>query len=111
MRVEDVRPLDIFEGLSDEQLGELVDGGSEVLIEPGVDLFQEGEPADFWWVLVDGSVDLVRRTGREDTVVRRMAAGQLGRRLPRLGRARGLPRNRYGALRAGGSARACRRSP
>ena len=75
MRVEDVRPLSIFEGLSDEQLGELVDGGSEVLIEPGVDLFQEGKPADFFWVLVDGSVDLVRRTGREDTVVRTMEPG------------------------------------
>ncbi len=75
MRVEDVRPLSIFVGLSDEQLGELVDGGSEVLIEPGVDLFLEGKPADFWWVLVDGSIDLVRRTGREDTVVRTMEPG------------------------------------
>ena len=41
-------------------------------IEPGADLFTEGEHADFWWVLVDGVLDLVRRTGREDTVVGRM---------------------------------------
>lgn len=73
MRVDDLRPLAIFDGLSDEQLAELVNGGTEVAIEPGVDLFVEGTPADFWWVLVDGAINLVRRTGREDTVVRQMA--------------------------------------
>ena len=41
-------------------------------IEPGAELFHEGEQADFWWVLVDGAVDLLRHVGREDTVVGRM---------------------------------------
>jgi signal transduction histidine kinase len=35
-------------------------------------LFTEGEHADSWWVLVDGSIDLVKHVGREDTVVARM---------------------------------------
>jgi signal transduction histidine kinase len=72
MRVDELRPLPIFEGLTDAQLAELTEGGTEVQIEPGVDLFREGEPADFWWLLVDGAIDLVRRVGREDTVVARM---------------------------------------
>jgi len=72
MRVDELRPLTIFEGLTDEQLAELVDGSTEVRIEPGVDLFREGEHADFWWVLLDGALDLVRHVGREDTVVARM---------------------------------------
>ena len=72
MRVDELRPLPIFEGLSDCQLAELASGGAEVRIEPGVDLFHEGEHADDWWVLVDGAIDLVRRVGREDTVVARM---------------------------------------
>jgi signal transduction histidine kinase len=72
MRLGDVRSLSIFDGLTDDQLGELVEGGTEVRIEPGVDLFREGEYADFWWVLVDGAVDLIRHVGREDTVVARM---------------------------------------
>jgi signal transduction histidine kinase len=72
MRVDELRSLSIFRGLSDEQLAELIEGGTEVRIEPGVDLFREGEPADFWWVLLDGAIDLVRRVGREDTVVARM---------------------------------------
>ena len=72
MRVDDLRPLGIFDGLTDEQLAELVEGGTEVPVEPGVDLFREGEHADFWWLLVDGAIDLVRHVGREDTVVARM---------------------------------------
>ena len=72
MRVDDLRALSLFDGLTDDQLAELVDGGTEVRIEPGVDLFREGEHADFWWVLVDGAIDLVRHVGREDTVVARM---------------------------------------
>jgi signal transduction histidine kinase len=72
MEVPDVRPLRLFDGLTDDQLGELVQEGTEVRIEPGVDLFREGDHADFWWVLVDGAIELHRRLGREDTVVGKM---------------------------------------
>jgi signal transduction histidine kinase len=72
MRVDDLRPLSLFDGLTDDQLGELLEAGDEACIEPGVDLFREGEHADFWWVLVDGALELVRHVGREDTVVGRM---------------------------------------
>ncbi|HEX5881259.1 MAG TPA: ATP-binding protein [Actinomycetota bacterium] len=72
MRADELRPLPIFDGLADEQLAELVAGGTEVRVEPGVELFREGEHADFWWLLVDGAIDLVRHVGREDTVVARM---------------------------------------
>jgi signal transduction histidine kinase len=72
MRVEELRRLRIFEGLTERQLAELVAGGSEVPVAPGVELFREGEHADFWWLLVDGAIDLVRRIGREDVVVARM---------------------------------------
>jgi signal transduction histidine kinase len=72
MHLDDLRVLSIFDGLSDDQLAELLAGGTEVRIEPGVVLFREGQPADFWWVLVDGAIELLRRTGREDTVVARM---------------------------------------
>ena len=32
-------------------------------------LFQEGQPADCWWVLRDGSIDLVRHVGRDETLL------------------------------------------
>ncbi|TWP37412.1 sensor histidine kinase [Leekyejoonella antrihumi] len=72
MHVGDLRGLDLFTGLSDGQLEELLAGGTEVPIEAGVDAFREGEHADFWWVLVDGSLDLLRHIGPEDVVVGKM---------------------------------------
>jgi signal transduction histidine kinase len=72
MHVSELRAISLFDGLADDQLGELAGGGTEVRIEPGVNLFLEGEYADFWWVLIDGAIDLLRHIGPEDTVVGRM---------------------------------------
>ncbi len=72
MRADELRPLSLFDGLADHQLAELTEGSTEVRVEPGADLFREGEHADFWWVLIDGAIDLVRHIGREDTVVGKM---------------------------------------
>jgi signal transduction histidine kinase len=71
-RFDELRSLDLFGGLTDQQLSELVAGSSEVGAGPGVELFREGEHADFWWVLLDGVVELTRQAGGEETVVARM---------------------------------------
>jgi signal transduction histidine kinase len=72
MEADDLRSLPIFGGLDDEQIGSLLAAGTEVEIQPGEELFREGEHADHWWVLVDGALELVRHIGREDVVVGRM---------------------------------------
>jgi signal transduction histidine kinase len=72
MLVDDLRSLGLFDGLTDDQLAELADGGTEIRIEPGVVLFREGEQADYWWVLIEGTIDLLRRVGAEETVIRAM---------------------------------------
>ena len=72
MDVRELRALVLFAGLTDEQLTELIEGSTEVRIRPGRELFREGEHADFWWVMLDGAIDLVRLIGREETVVARM---------------------------------------
>jgi signal transduction histidine kinase len=69
MRVEDLRGVGLFDGLSDGQLGDLVAVGTEVRFDAGDELFVEGRPADSWWVLLDGTVSLVRRVGHEETAV------------------------------------------
>ena len=68
MELADVRPLAIFDGLTDEQLGELVDAGTEVGITCGEDLFRQGEHADHWWLLVDGAVAGSATATRASTV-------------------------------------------
>jgi signal transduction histidine kinase len=71
-QIQDLRPLNLFQGLTDEQLTELAAASDEVHFEPGEALFHEGDPADAWWVLVEGSVDLLRYLGQERLVVARM---------------------------------------
>ena len=69
MRTDELRPVTLFDGLTDAQLAELAQAGEEMAIPLGTDLFHEGEPADSWWVLVSGAIELHRQIGREDTVV------------------------------------------
>jgi len=72
MLVTDLRALRIFDGLTDAQLDQLREAGSDVHTSPGLELFRHGETADYWWVLVEGSIDLMRHSGREVSVVGRM---------------------------------------
>ena len=72
MRVDELHALALFGGLTDQQLAELVEGSAEVSVQPGAELFREGEHADFWWVLLDGVIELVRQIGPEETVVAKM---------------------------------------
>lgn len=72
MDAADLRDIPLFAGLTDAQLEELIEGSTEVPIDRGADLFHEGEPADYWWVLVDGAITLHRKIGREDTVMGKM---------------------------------------
>ena len=72
MGAGELRSLSLFDGLTGDQLAELAGDSTVVRVEPGVELFREGEHADFWWVLLDGAVDLVRHIGREDVVVGKM---------------------------------------
>jgi CRP-like cAMP-binding protein len=72
MLFDDLRSLSLFDGLTDAQLAELAEGGAEVWFEPGVVLFHEGEHADYWWVHIEGAIDLLRRAGPEETVIRTM---------------------------------------
>ena len=69
MHIDDLRAIFLFDGLSDEQLLELIAVGDEVHFADGDVLFREGGAADFWWVLLDGRVELLRRAGREESVV------------------------------------------
>ena len=69
MNLDDLRPLALLDGLSDHQLGELLAAGEVLPFGAGEDLFREARPADHWWVLLAGSISLVRRIGPEETSV------------------------------------------
>ncbi len=67
--VGELRGLPLLAGLDEGQLEELAAAGTEVTFDPGQELFRGGQPAEFWWLLLDGTLELVRRVGNEDTVL------------------------------------------
>ncbi len=69
MDVAELRRLSLFDGLTEAQLGQLVAVASEVVIDVGDAMWHEGQPADRWWVLLEGSLNLVKRVGKEESVV------------------------------------------
>ena len=68
MDIEELQGLFIFDGLSEEQLGELVGAGEEVRFTTGDRLFVENAPADAWWVLLEGRIELTRRIDHTESV-------------------------------------------
>jgi signal transduction histidine kinase len=69
MDAQELGGLFLLDGLTDEQLRELADAAEVVDFADGQELFREGDLAAFWWVLLDGRVQLVRRAGRDEAVV------------------------------------------
>ena len=67
--VEDLRSLALFDKVSEDQLGDLVALGSEVVFAPGDELWKQNLPADSWWVLLEGRVELMKRVGKEETLL------------------------------------------
>ena len=75
--VDELRAVTILDGFTDAQVAELAAAGQEESYEPGARLFDEGRPADDWWVLLSGRIDLVRRIGHEEAIMATMeVAGQ-----------------------------------
>jgi signal transduction histidine kinase len=67
--LHELRALDLFDGVTDEQLAALLDASEEVRTTAGDVVFRAGDPADFWWINLEGTLDLVRHVGNEDVVV------------------------------------------
>ncbi len=75
--VEELRAVPILDGFTDEQVAELAAAGVEETYDAGDRLFDEGRPAEDWWVLLSGRIDLIRRIGHEEAVMATMdVAGQ-----------------------------------
>ena len=72
MLYDELRALSLLDGFTDEQVLELSESGEQLHVDPGERLFDEGRPADHWWLLLDGRIDLVRWIGHEEKVMASM---------------------------------------
>ncbi|MFB7272649.1 ATP-binding protein [Streptomyces sp. NPDC056244] len=68
---DQVRTLFLFEALDDSQLGWLAERGRVEVREGGTAVYQEGEPATCFFVLLSGAVTLSRRLHGDDIEVTR----------------------------------------
>jgi signal transduction histidine kinase len=71
--VDELRTLFLFEKLTDDQLQWLCERGHVELIEPGL-VYAEGAPATCFYVLLQGTVVLLRRVGADDIEVGRTSS-------------------------------------
>ena len=55
VEVAELRVLPLLAGLDESQLEELAAAGTEVTFGPGEELFRGGQPAEFWWLLLEGT--------------------------------------------------------
>jgi signal transduction histidine kinase len=69
MDLAELRRLRLLDGLDDAQLGDLLAAATEETTHRGELLFHEGRPADSWWVLLEGTVALIRQVGTEESVL------------------------------------------
>ncbi|BBG03515.1 MULTISPECIES: ATP-binding protein [Pseudonocardia] len=69
---DELRTLFLFEKLTDQQLWALCEWGRVEVHQPGP-VYTEGDPATCFFVLIEGTVVLSRRSGGEDVEVERTA--------------------------------------
>jgi signal transduction histidine kinase len=67
--VDELRGCFLFEKLSDEQLRWLADHGHTVTYDEDEEVFHEGEPAEGFFVLLDGQIQMLKRITGEDVVM------------------------------------------
>jgi signal transduction histidine kinase len=79
---EDLRPLEILEGLPDEQLDWFCDRGERVVLAEGDHMFERGKPASAMWLVVKGAIQGFEEVGGQWLRVATTAAGQATGMLP-----------------------------
>ncbi len=69
----ELRELFLFEKLSDDQLAWLCEHGTVIAVGPGL-VYAEGEPAEYFYVLLAGTIVMSRRIGSDDVEVNRTSS-------------------------------------
>ncbi len=65
MELSDYGRIPLFSTTDEQHLRALVQASTEVRFEHGDVLWQENHPAESWWVLLEGTVELLRHVGPE----------------------------------------------
>ncbi len=79
--IDDLRKIEVFADLPEEQLAWLVENLEERRFQPGEIMGQEGEPLDYLIVILEGEMRIQRGSGGDELIFRGFA-GQVTGLLP-----------------------------
>ncbi len=64
MNIQDLRKSPLFQGLSDSELGQLMDNAKPVSLHAGEVLMKQGEAGDSAFVVVKGKFSITKQSGQ-----------------------------------------------
>ena len=79
---DELRSVGILRGLPDSQLAWFSDHGEEIQLVCGEHMFERGQPADFMFIVVTGTIEGYEEVGGESLLVATTHAGQVTGMLP-----------------------------
>ncbi len=82
--LEELRRVPLFEGLTDEQLREVVEEGSEELVPAGEVGGREGEPVEHLYVILEGEFRWSKKVGGGEVVMNTYGSGEFFAEVPLL---------------------------
>jgi signal transduction histidine kinase len=71
LNVNTLRQVPLFAKLPDPTLQWLIDRGRETFLQPGEILRKEGEPADWAFILIEGSFAITQQVGTQEILLKR----------------------------------------
>jgi signal transduction histidine kinase len=77
-----LRQVPLFATTPDDQLRWVTEQGTEVWLSPGEILLSEGEPADYWYVLLEGEVRIMKKMAEQEALIDTLYAGTFFAEVP-----------------------------
>ena len=84
LTIDDLRPAPLFADVADHLLQWIVDHSSELALHKGEALFTEGEPAERFFVLLHGTLQVTKKVGDRSVVLITHHAGAFTGEIPLL---------------------------
>ncbi len=72
-----LKGVPLFAGLPDDDLRAICEGSEEVILEPGEQLFAEGDVGDRAYVIVEGEVEVVKQSADRDVLLAVRGSGDV----------------------------------
>ena len=82
--INELAAVSLFEHLREDQLQWLSEHSEDVTAEPGDYLFREGDPADYFYVVLDGEVQITKNAANGEIVLNTHKPGSFSGEVPLL---------------------------